>query len=188
MTDRPASAVGEDPSIGWMTAIANNRDRSSFQALFLLYAPKVKSYLLRRGVDKQRAEDVTQEAFLMVWRKAGQFDPQRASASAWIFTIARNLWIDALRRERHPDEFYLSDTNDAQLTPEQEAQARDGERILLAAIGTLPGEQSAALRLSYFDDLTHVEIADGLQLPLGTVKSRIRLATAQLRRALDDLI
>jgi RNA polymerase sigma-70 factor (ECF subfamily) len=171
----------------WIAAIAANRERESFILLFRVYAPRVKGYLLRQRVGDAQAEELTQETFLAVWRKAEQFNPLRASPSAWIYTIARNLWIDVLRRERHPDDGRAAPPLETQLTPEEALRVAEGEERLRAALVTLPVEQSDVLRLSFFDEQTHAEIAEFLGLPLGTVKSRIRLAMAHLRRALEDL-
>jgi RNA polymerase sigma-70 factor (ECF subfamily) len=177
-----------DAAAGWITAIAEVGDRESFISLFNHFAPRVKSYLIRRRVDEQRAEELTQDAFLTVWRKAGQFDPSRASAGAWIFTIARNLWIDAIRREHHPDDGCMPDPPETPATPEDELKTVEGVARLQSALKTLPIEQAQVMRLSFFEDFTHWEIAKTLDLPLGTVKSRIRLATGHLRRALEGYI
>ncbi len=178
---RPQAAERPDD---WIIAIAESRDRESFIALFTSFAPKVKGYLLRHGLAEQAAEDLAQETLLAVWRKAEQFDPMRASAGAWIYTIARNLRVDLLRRETHPVDGCIGETPTAQLTPEDELKALETEKLLRAAIRTLPREQAQVLQLSYFEDRTHPEIASRLGLPLGTVKSRIRLAAAHLRSAL----
>ncbi|WP_293376678.1 sigma-70 family RNA polymerase sigma factor [Phenylobacterium sp.] len=172
----------------WIVAIARDADRASFGALFTIFAPKVKGYLVRRGVIPQTAEELTQDVFLAVWRKADQFDPLRASASAWIYTIARNMSVDALRRERQPADVRVDEPGNGQVTPEEEFRAAQGNDRLRAAIDNLPEDQAYVLRLAFFDDLTHAEIAELLGLPLGTVKSRIRLATAHLRSALDGLV
>ena len=136
----------------------------------------------------QVAEELAQETFLMVWRKANQFDPTRASAGAWIYTIARNLRVDLLRRERHPDDGCIGEPPSAQRTPEDELKVLEAERRLRDAIENLPREQAEVVRLSYFEDQTHPEIADRLGLPLGTVKSRIRLASTQLRSTLAGMV
>lgn len=169
-------------------AIAATRDRAAFQILFDHFAPRVKSYLVRLGASAPLAEDLAQEALLMVWRKAALFDPARASASTWIFTIARNLRIDAIRRERRPE----LDPNDPSLQPEAERDAGDSldwgkaEDRLRTALAALPKEQAEIISLSFFAEKPHSAIAVELGLPLGTVKSRIRLAMARLRLALGD--
>ena len=170
----------------WVVAVAQQRSRTAFAALFVAFAPRVKAYLLRRGAAPQTAEELTQDVFFAVWRKADQFDPQRATASAWIYTVARNLWIDGLRRERRPDDGRIDDPGLGPINPEEELEAKERVRQLRSAIQALPGSQIAVLRLAFFEDLTHVEIGQRLGVPLGTVKSRIRLATAHLSSALRE--
>jgi len=174
--------------VAWMTAVAGSRDRAAFAGLFAYFAPRLKSYVMRLGADNAMAEEVVQEAMLMVWRKAESFDARQAGVSTWVFTIARNKRIDKLRRERRPE----LDPNDPALVPAPAADPvdvvaadQDGTR-LRAAIETLPEEQSNLLRMSYFEDKSHREIADELDIPLGTVKSRLRLALAKLRAQLQD--
>ncbi len=169
-------------------AVATSRDRAAFAALFSHYAPRVKAFLQRRGADTAQAEELAQETLLAVWRKAGQFDPRRATAAAWIFAIARNLRIDVLRRTRlavpaapdPTDDPPPSVPADAVLIADQRA------RRLREAIAALPAEQSEALRLAYFDERSHSEMEAALAIPLGTVKSRLRLAMARLRAALGE--
>jgi RNA polymerase sigma-70 factor (ECF subfamily) len=164
------------------------RDRAAFQLLFDHFAPRVKGYLMRLGAGNAVAEDLAQEALLVVWRKASLFDPAKASASTWIFTIARNLRIDAIRKERRPE----LDPNDPSLLPEAERPSDEGldwakaEDRLRLALSELPREQSQIIELSFLAEKPHSTIASELGLPLGTVKSRIRLAMARLRLALGD--
>ncbi|HUO22503.1 MAG TPA: sigma-70 family RNA polymerase sigma factor [Caulobacteraceae bacterium] len=171
-----------------IVAVARERSRASFAALFSRFAPKVKSYLIKQGCRPEQAEELAQETLLTVWRKAEYFDPSKAGASTWIFTIARNLRIDALRRERRPDDLL----DDPALRPVEAASAdsvvvaaeREGQ--LRIALRSLPEEQAEVIRLSFFSDKPHSEISLQLGLPLGTVKSRLRLAMARLRAALED--
>ena len=167
------------------------QDRTAFAELFNFFAPRVKSYLLRLNAGDTLAEEITQEVMLTVWRKASQFDSSQASASTWIFRIARNRRIDAARRAAKPE---LEADEPALLPPEVEApdvaahaSARDVR--VHAAMKDLPDDQLSLLRLAFFDGLSHREIADQLGLPLGTVKSRLRLAFDKLRKhlSLDDL-
>lgn len=170
-------------------AIAERADRAAFAELFTHFAPRLKAYLLRLGADQATAEEVAQEAMLTVWRKAASFDRRQAGAATWIFTIARNRRIDRLRRERRPE----IDGNDPALVPAAPAEAdfavwgAQVETRLRAAIESLPPEQSDLIRRAYFEDLSHREIAEISGLPLGTVKSRIRLALQRLRERTDDL-
>lgn len=173
----------ESPS-DWIVAIGEGQDRASFAALFHHFAPRLKTSLSRMGLPASVAEDLAQETLLTVWRKAGQFDPERASAAAWVFTIARNLRIDTIRREFKAKGMAL-DPQEACSTPEQDLSTVQTEQRLRAAMTQMPGDQAELLRLSYFEEMSHAEIAKRLDLPLGTVKSRLRRAAAQLRSALD---
>ena len=169
-------------------AVAQRQDRAEFARLFAHFAPRVKAFLLRLGVDSASADDLMQEIMLTVWRRAASYDPAQAAVSTWIFTIARNRRIDALRRARRPEEGLLDPT----LQPEPPAQADQAveagqwQTLLRAAIVDLPQEQSEMLRLAYFDDQSHSDIAATLKLPLGTVKSRLRLAIGRLRAKLGE--
>lgn len=172
-----------------IAAIAASRDRRAFAELFAHFAPRIKAYLRRSGASDGEAEDLAQEAMLAVWRRAHMFDPDQGAASTWMFTIARNKRIDALRRERRPE----VDPDDPALVPEKPDDAdtmvetaQRGDR-LRAAVGELPKEQARLLHLSFFEDKSHSTIAAELGLPLGTVKSRVRLALARLRGSLEDL-
>ena len=182
----PPFSGGADHS-ACISAIARAEDRNSFAALFHHFAPRLKAYLLRLGMADNVAEELAQETMLLVWRKAGQFDPSRATPAAWIYTIARNLRIDSLRRERNANDPRLNQPEETACSPEQDFDLIESERRVRHAMGALPTDQAELLRLSYFEERSHSEIADRLQIPLGTVKSRLRRATAQLRVALDGL-
>jgi len=177
-----------EPSPEWLILeIAARGDRAAFTALFLQFAPRVKAYLSRRGLDGALAEELAQEALLTVWRKAAQYDPARASAAAWIFAIARNLRIDAARRTqfslRAPDP-----TDEPPEVPAADAilaAEHRGARVG-AALAALPVEQLEVIRLAFFDDRPHADIERVLGIPLGTVKSRLRLAISRLRKLLED--
>ncbi len=185
MTAKPDEAARWNAAV---VAVAGARDRAAFQLLFDHFAPRVKAYLMRLGAGGAVAEDLAQEAMLSVWRKAALFDPQKAAASTWIFTIARNLRIDAIRKERRPE----LDPDDPALQPQAERQADEtmdwaqAEVRLRAALAELPREQAQIIALSFLAEKPHSAIASELGLPLGTVKSRIRLAMARLRQALGD--
>lgn len=169
-------------------AISCHQDRAAFAELFQLMAPRIKAYLMSLGTLPEAAEEVAQEAMLAVWRKASYFDASRASASTWIFTIARNLRIDHQRRQRATDPLTGDEAEDPSLVPTPEKLLIDSleEERVRTALAALPPEQQAIVRLSFFSDQPHSEIARELGLPLGTVKSRIRLALGRLRRLLDD--
>ena len=171
-----------------LAAIAERQDRQAFRQLFALFAPRVKAFARRSGADGQVAEDLAQDVMLTVWRRAGQYDRTKAAASTWIFTIARNRRIDMIRREARPD----FDPEDPSLQGEEEAPAdlslhnRRQEHAVRQAVAQLPQEQAELMRLSYFEDKSHGVIAEELDLPLGTVKSRIRLAMRKLRDMMKD--
>lgn len=169
--------------------IAHNADRIAFAALFRHFAPRVKAYMRRLGANDGLAEDLAQEAMLAVWRKAALFDPARAGAATWVFTIARNLRIDTLRRER-PTEALPSDAErrDADASPGAEAKliTAERDRTLRVALEVLPPEQARLVQLAFYEDKPHREIEVVLGIPLGTVKSRLRMAMQRLRNALED--
>ena len=165
------------------------QDRDSFARLFAIFAPRVKAYMMKVGSDPASSEEITQETFIRVWRKAGQFDPKKASAVTWIFTIARNLRIDRLRKENRPtfdpdDPIFIPETSQTPL--ENMEQSTIVERVKLSISG-LPEDQREVVQLSFIEGLSHQEIADAIGLPLGTVKSRLRLSFVKLRHALGDL-
>jgi len=168
--------------------IARKSDRAAFAELFRLFAPRLKYYLMRQGCDFSLAEELMQETMVMVWRRAASFDPRRAAATTWLFTIARNKRIDALRRQHRP-EIDLADpalVGDPAPSAEEPVLANERGRRLAEALAALPVEQAALVRLAYFDDRAHSDIAAETRLPLGTVKSRLRLALVKLRRALEE--
>lgn len=184
-----ASGAAPDEMSDLLIAVAETKDRKAFVRLFEHFAPRVKSYLRRLGARDSEAEDLMQDVMLTVWRRAQQFDRSKARASTWIFTITRNKRIDAIRRERRPE----LDPNDPALVPDRDdspddaVSASEWRDAVHRAIEDVPEEQARLLRLSFFEEKTHDVIAKELGLPLGTVKSRIRLAVAKLRRSLEDL-
>ena len=188
LANQAAPRTGPDhPLDALITRVARHQDRAAFAALFDHFAPRVKAYLMRLGTDDGAAEELAQEVMLAVWRRAASFNPALASASTWIFTIARNKRIDRLRRERRPE----IDPDDPALVPDPAVgadialdHAETGDR-LRAAIDSLPAEQARLLVMAYFEDKSHRAIAVETRLPLGTVKSRIRLALGRLRAALE---
>ncbi len=171
-----------------LVAVGTERDRAAFANLFRHFAPRVKSYLLRFGQGHGAVDEVLQETFTAIWVKARLFDPSRASASAWIFTIARNQRIDRFRREKRM-EFDVSDPAFVPVPlPDGETSVtwRERSEFVAEAMRGLNDAQREILRLSFFEDESHDAIARKLGLPLGTVKSRIRLAYAHLRTRLSD--
>ncbi len=171
-----------------MNAIAARQDRDAFAVLFAYYAPRVKAYMLRLGAGAALAEELAQEVMITVWRKAGLFDRRQASVSTWIFRIARNRRIDVFRRAKRPD----LDPEETMIlpagveAPDARLEAMETETRVRAAMRDLPEEQVNLLKLAFYEGLSHSEIAGKLDLPLGTVKSRIRLAFGKMKAKLDD--
>ncbi|MFT4090676.1 MAG: sigma-70 family RNA polymerase sigma factor [Asticcacaulis sp.] len=171
-------------------AVALQRDTGAFETLFRYYGPRIRAYMLKRDGDRQSAEELMQETMVMIWNKSAQFDPARGTLSSWIFTIARNVRIDAFRRNNRP----VIDPNDPAFVPDaipgadQALEADEQAQNLRKALRELPPDQAELLRLSFYDELSHSTIARLLQLPLGTVKSRIRLAFSRLRDLMGDTV
>ncbi len=181
---------------GWQAAMADPLDRLSkeedagaFRALYETYAPRVKAYMQRRGADAATAEDLAQETLLTVWRKARLYSRERGSAAAWIFTIARNLRIDRLRQQL-PVQALADDHRETPSDappPDEELHRDEVRRRVQAVLGELPRDQHDVVVLAYVEGLSQSEIAERLSVPLGTVKSRMRLAYRRLRPAVEDL-
>jgi RNA polymerase sigma-70 factor (ECF subfamily) len=191
----PDGMTQSDPTAGipdhatMIQAIAQRRDRTAFAALFAYFGPRVKAWMMRAGSNPTAAEELAQETMLAVWQKARLFDPARAGASTWIFTIARNLRIDALRRERHPSELMQDplEEPEAPIQADRVLAMSQQETRIRAALRMLPPEQAEVIRKAFFEDKVHAEIEKELGIPLGTVKSRLRLGISRLRAALGDL-
>ena len=181
--------VYRDEQSRWIVAVAESRDRKAFKLLFDYFAPRIKGFCQNNGSTSDRADEVVQEAFVNVWRKAKLFDPGKASAGAWIFAIARNSRVDLIRKENRPE----ADTTDPffdQNEPESPLAVLETERkskTLRSFVKDLPAEQQQVLRLAFFEEKAHSEIAKELGIPLGTVKSRIRLAFKRIRSELGEI-
>jgi len=171
----------------WMRAISERSDREAFERLFEHFAPRLISFFGRAGLPRDAAEEVAQEAMISVWTKAKLYNPAEAGVSTWIYTIARNARIDRLRREgrRAKLETEVAGEDDEGMDPSSEdgllAAERD-ERVR-SAVNVLPSEQAEVVRMSFFAEKPHAEIARELGIPLGTVKSRLRLAMTKIRAA-----
>jgi RNA polymerase sigma-70 factor (ECF subfamily) len=170
--------------------VADSQDRQAFAALFRFYAPRLKSFLLKQGFSDIESEDLIQETMLNLWRKAASFDAARAGVSTWIFTIARNCGIDRRRRTSRmavaPVEDDVVEPVDPDPSAEEQIIVRENEAAIRAALGRLPAEQAAVIRLSFFAENPQAEIARSLGIPLGTVKSRVRLALQRLRQVMEE--
>ena len=177
-----------DEAADLIDAIAGRQDRAAFASLFRHFAPRLKAFIMRGGADAEVAQEVAQEALIMVWRKAASFDRNRASAGTWIYTIARNKRIDLLRRNTRPaietDEWLAAfppREDDAGKSVFAEQTYTRVQKLL----AELSADQMVVVRKAFFEDKTHTVIAEELELPLGTVKSRIRLALMRLRDNLE---
>lgn len=186
-SEPPAAQDGARALDDLVLRVGRDRDREAFAQLFRHFAPRVKAYLLRLGADDGTAEEATQETMLSLWRRADSFDPTQAGAGTWVFTIARNRRIDLIRRERRPE----PDNGAAELVADpaepadQRIAAEERDRRVRVALEVLPREQAALIEMAYYQDLTQTAIAEKTGLPLGTVKSRFRLAFARLKRVLE---
>ena len=160
------------------------KDTSAFEELFNHFAPRVKAFLMKSGADPQMAEECSQEVMATVWRKAHLFDPARASVSTWIFTIARNKKIDAIRKLNRPEPEQLYPEQEYEPDQEEVVELQQETERLATALGELPEKQRVLIEKAYLGELSHSEIAEITGLPLGTIKSRIRLALEKLRHSM----
>lgn len=185
LTLESRSALTEEARAALIGAVAHSADRTAFIALFEFYAPRIKSQTLRFGLDASVAEDIAQDAMLALWRRAAQFDPARGSASAWVFSISTNARIDRMRRDKIMAASVELDDQEPIAAVGPDDGTTDAAR-LQEIVSSLPEEQRQAVQLSFYQDIPHSEIAARLSVPLGTVKSRIRLAIGKLRQALQE--
>lgn len=183
-TEAEQAAIAEALPEALIARIAQNRDRTAYAALFKHFAPRLKAFVMGQNMTAAEAEDLVQDVLLTVWRKAEMFDPAKATASTWIYTIARNLRIDAARKVKRkrdlPEDLWQGDGDkpaDELLIDNEAAQTL---RPLMQA---LPEDQLVILKMSFYENLSQGDIARALALPLGTVKSRMRLALSRLRAA-----
>jgi RNA polymerase sigma-70 factor (ECF subfamily) len=186
--DDGAADSGQHDFEKLMFAISAEKDIHAYEIIFRHFAPRVRSYMSKLAADSQLAEELMQETMIAVWNKADRYDRSKGSLSTWIFTIARNLRIDAVRKEKRPE----FDPDDPVFVPDAEPSAdnvlvaQQTAEHLKAALAGLPREQAKLLEMSFFEDATHSVIAQKLNIPLGTVKSRMRLAFAKLRLVLGQ--
>jgi RNA polymerase sigma-70 factor (ECF subfamily) len=169
--------------------VAAAGDKQAFAVLFRFYAPRLKSFLGRQGFGEIECEDLVQETMLSIWRRAASFDPVKAGVSTWIYTIARNLGIDRWRREGRAStwcELVAADDVDPDPSVEARMIASQSESRVRDALTKLPDEQAAVIRMTFYGEDAQAEIARMLGIPLGTVKSRVRLALVRLRKTMED--
>ena len=170
--------------VSHMARIRDDKDRTAFAEVFDHFAPRVKGFLMKSGADATLAEECTQDVMAALWQKSHQFDPTRASVATWIFTIARNRKIDLIRRQRRPEPEDLTWGPEAEPDQADILSLQQETEILGTALRALPIAQRELIDKAYFGDLTHSEIAAETGLPLGTIKSRIRLALERLRHTM----
>ncbi len=179
---------GHDQFARLARRVADDRDKQAFATLFDHFAPRINSYLMRLGMAAGASEDLAQDVMIVLWHKAHLFDPAKSSLSTWLFRVARNRRIDLMRRDRSglidPDDPFLHPEETERPDTEVDARTRDGR--VRHAMKDLPAEQLELVNMAFFIGLTHSQISEQTGLPLGTVKSRIRLAFARLRRILED--
>jgi RNA polymerase sigma-70 factor (ECF subfamily) len=181
-------AVSSDDLKQWMAAVAQQRDKAAYGRLFQYFAPRLVGFMERAGVGRTDAEEIAQDTLVSVWRKAELYDARQAAVSTWVFTIARNLRIDMARRAtRRRNGAAAMGEPEIELVDSAEDEAIAGERDarVREAMKRLSREQATVLRLSFFSEKPHAEIARELGIPLGTVKSRMRLAMAKIRPFLE---
>ncbi|HSO46563.1 MAG TPA: sigma-70 family RNA polymerase sigma factor [Rhizobiaceae bacterium] len=177
-----------DEMTGLAGRVAQERDRQAFEILFDFFAPRINAYLRRLGLDPAGAEEICQEVMVTLWHKAAQYDPGKSTLSTWLFRIARNRRIDLARRDKS-DAF---DQDDPTLLPEGDPSPDSGidsalrEMKVREAMSQLPPEQYDVIRFAFFMGYPHSQIAEETGLPIGTVKSRIRLAFARLKVILEQ--
>jgi len=179
----------DDADLPAMVEAVAGSDRQSFAVLFEHFAPRLKGFFLKGGADHSSADELVQDVMLTLWRKAHLYSPEKASVPTWVFTIARNKKIDAIRRARRfeePEDDTTPVLEDDGPGPEGILAAQQESRRLKEMLAALPVDQREVLELSYFSDLSHGEIAHDLQIPLGTVKSRLRLGLGRLRSAFQE--
>lgn len=169
--------------------VAQHRDPQAFAVLYDFYAPRLTGLLIRQGLVRDQAEDIVQDTMTTLWHKAALFDASRASLSTWLYRIARNRRIDLHRRADSgvldPSEWLLETVEDQADSAEAGLDAGRRQTSISTLVKALPEEQNLMVRLAFYEGLTHAAIAERTRLPLGTVKSRLRLAFTRLRRAFD---
>ncbi len=175
--------MGNERLCELIEAVAKDQDKSAFSELFAYFFPRIRAYAVRGGSGSTEADELAQETMLTVWRRAASFDRTKAAVSTWMFAIIRNKRIDRVRRVKHYD-VDLEEAEQLSVDTADPGEAYDMARAgsaLRETMKSLPLDQLTILQKAYFEHKTHVEIAEELQLPLGTVKSRIRLALKKLR-------
>ncbi|MGB7204369.1 MAG: sigma-70 family RNA polymerase sigma factor [Anderseniella sp.] len=192
-TPQPGLAGGKDTQAAHfanlLKEVADNRSRAAFGELFEHFGPRLKAFMMRKGASAELAEDLVQDAMVAVWNKAGMFSSGKGSVTTWIYTIARNLRIDRLRREgsRHFTDIDDYDAASDDPVSDEIVISRQQDDIVQKALAVLPDDQKQVIVMAFMDDMTQTEIAEKLDVPLGTVKSRMRLAYRKMGAVLEEL-
>lgn len=188
VSEPPTISTDDSTSPDWgnlLLRVAQHTDRAAFRQLYEHFAPRIKAYAINQGFS-QYAEVLVQETMINVWRNADKYSPELAAVSTWIFTIARNQRIDMLRKLNRTKAEVVIETEELWQIPTEDTtifsiQNLSSEKFVQQSISTLPEEQMIALRKVYYEGKTHEEVAEELQIPLGTVKGRVRLSLQKLR-------
>ncbi len=182
-TNGQAKEGAHDEAALWLQRVATHQDKQAFASLFHYFAPRVKAYLRRQGLEAAQAEDLAQDIMLQIWSRAASFDPLKARASTWIYTIARNRMVDFFRQKKN---FVPLDdnafANEESYEPQTAVETSQDGAVLRQAVADLPPAQRTIVEENFFNDQTHRMIAQARKIPLGTVKSRLRLALDHLRQ------
>ena len=172
----------------WLERIKTDKDPQALSDLFEIYRPKLKGWLMARGVSNGTAEDIVQDVMIKVWTRAELFDPEKASFATWIYRLTRNKWIDHQRKHGRMDvrdpESMNAIADDEVQSAEQDFMRQESRKILHDYIGRLTEAQQMAIRMAFLEFKTHKEISAETGLPLGTVKTRIRSAVNALKASM----
>jgi RNA polymerase sigma-70 factor (ECF subfamily) len=184
------SAIPVCETGNWLRSVAEHRDRHAFEQLYGYFAPRVKSYMLRQGADEASADDLAQETMVQIWRKANHYNPEKAAVTTWVFSVARNLQIDRLRKHKLHEVALQTDSSSCSehLQYNEQFEKRPDAERLRTLISRLPDDQMNVVRLAFFEGLSHTEVSCRLAIPIGTVKSRLRLAFDKLRNGMGEMI
>ena len=186
-TVKKAPAFDENDLGTYLKEIGENQDRIAFSNIFKYFAPRLKSFFVKLGCSETQAEEIIQEVMIAVWTKSSTYDRSKSSVSTWIYTIAKNKRIDKIRKEKKHSSVESDECLEIPVPSKQEEQMLTIEvtKKIHHSLKFLPKEQADLLRLSYFYEMTHSDIAKDLSLPLGTVKSRIRLALSKMKNLVE---
>ena len=170
-----------------MLAVRDRRERAAFSALFDHFAPRLNGFVMRYGTGSEQTEQIVQDVMLTVWRKSAMFDPHRAQVSAWMYQITRNRHIDIVRKEKRPVPEELAEDPSVEPDASQILAIQQEAGQLKQALSKLKPDQREIIEKAYLGELTHQEISEQTGIPLGTIKSRIRLGLERLRHELSGL-